>query len=142
MRGCFVESRPPRERVQHSRVSVNIYVLAKNEHLLVRDEDPEISGAAEFCPLSPSCLVFFCRLFVSFPSSKQLFKDFKDIEDPEEMQRSVQLRKHAHRVMTTINTLVENLDDADAMASALKSVGRAHALRHNVDLKYFKVKWK
>lgn len=83
---------------------------------------------------------FFCRLFVSFPSSKQLFKDFKDIEDPEEMQRSVQLRKHAHRVMTTINTLVENLDDADAMAAALKSVGRAHALRHNVDLKYFKVK--
>ncbi|TNM96774.1 hypothetical protein fugu_014930 [Takifugu bimaculatus] len=55
------------------------------------------------------------------------------------MQRSIQLRKHAHRVMTTINTLVENLDDADAMASALKSVGRAHALRHKVDPKYFKI---
>lgn len=92
--------------------------------------------------LSHQAAWFFCRLFVSFPSSKQLFKDFKDIEEPEEMQRSIQLRKHAHRVMTTINTLVENLDDADAMASALKSVGRAHALRHKVDPKYFKVKWK
>lgn len=85
---------------------------------------------------------FFCRLFVNFPSSKQLFKDFKHIEEPEEMQRSVQLRKHANRVMTTINTLVENLDNSDAMASALRSVGRAHALRHKVDPKYFKVNWK
>lgn len=84
---------------------------------------------------------FFCRLFVNFPSSKQFFKDFKHIEEPEEMQRSAQLRKHAHRVMTAINKMVESLDNSDTMASVLKSVGRAHALRHNVDPKYFKVKW-
>lgn len=85
---------------------------------------------------------FFCRLFVNFPSSKQFFKDFKHIEEPEEMQQSVQLRKHAHRVMAAINTLVESLDNSDKMASVLKSVGRAHALKHKVDPKYFKVKWK
>lgn len=34
----------------------------KNEHLLVRDEDLEISKPAEFCYLSPSCL-FFCFFF-------------------------------------------------------------------------------
>lgn len=117
---------------------------SKNEHLRFRDEDPEIRRAAEFCYLSyiNMSFFFFCRLFVNFPSSKQLFKDFKHIEEPEEMQRSVQLRKHANRVMTTINTLVENIDNSDAMASALRSVGRAHALRHKVDPKYFKVKWK
>lgn len=74
MRGCFVESRPPRERVQHSRVSVNIYVPAKNEHLLVRDEDPEISRAAEFCPLSPSCLVFFLQVVCEFPLIQAAFQ--------------------------------------------------------------------
>lgn len=79
---------------------------------------------------------------MNFPSSKQFFKDFKHIEEPEEMQRSVQLRKHAHRVMTAINTLVQSLDNSDTVASVLKSVGRAHALKHKVDPKYFKVKWK
>lgn len=64
------------------------------------------------------------------------------MEEPEEMQQSVQLRKHAHRVMTALNTLVESLDNADRVASVLKSVGRAHALKHNVDPKYFKVNWK
>lgn len=79
---------------------------------------------------------------MKFPSSKQFFKDFKHIEEPGEMQRSVQLRKHAHRVMTALNKLVESLDNSDAVASVLKAVGRAHALKHKVDPKYFKVKWK
>lgn len=55
------------------------------------------------------------------------------------MERSVQLRMHAHRVMNAINTLVENLDDSDKVASVLKLLGRAHALRHKVEPVYFKV---
>lgn len=78
---------------------------------------------------------------MNFPSSKQFFNDFKHMEEPEEMQRSVKLRKHAHRVMAAINTLVESMDDPDTVAKVLKTVGRAHALRHKVDPKYFKVKW-
>uniref|UniRef100_UPI003AAEA6CC cytoglobin-1-like isoform X1 n=1 Tax=Centroberyx gerrardi TaxID=166262 RepID=UPI003AAEA6CC len=79
------------------------------------------------------------RLFVNFPSSKQYFSQFQHVEEPEELERSAQLRKHAHRVMNAINTLVESLDNSDKVASVLKLVGKAHALRHKVEPVYFKV---
>ncbi|XP_030645898.1 cytoglobin-2 [Chanos chanos] len=79
------------------------------------------------------------RLFVNFPSSKQYFSQFRDMEDPEEMSRSTQLRKHATRVMNALNTLVENIHDGEKMVSVLKMVGKAHALRHKVDPVYFKI---
>lgn len=77
---------------------------------------------------------------MNFPSSKQYFKDFKHIDEAEELQRSAQLRKHARRVMTAINTLVESLDNSDKVASVLKVLGKGHAQRHKVDPVYFKVK--
>lgn len=77
---------------------------------------------------------------MNFPSSKQYFSQFKHIEEPEELERSTQLRKHARRVMNAINTLVESIDDSDKVASVLKLVGKAHALRHKVEPVYFKVK--
>lgn len=83
--------------------------------------------------------LLLCRLFVNFPSSKQYFSQFKHIEDTEELEKSSQLRKHAHRVMNAINTLVESLDNSEKVASVLKLVGKAHALRHKVDPVYFKV---
>ncbi|XP_061556718.1 cytoglobin-1-like [Phycodurus eques] len=79
------------------------------------------------------------RLFVNFPSSKQYFSKFKNIEDPEELEKSAHLRNHAHRVMNSINTLVENLDNPDKVASVLKLLGKAHALRHKVEPVYFKI---
>lgn len=84
-------------------------------------------------------LLSLCRLFVKFPSSKQYFKDFKHMEDPEEMAQSTQFKKHAVRVINAINTLVENIHDANKVASVLKMVAKAHALRHKVDPVYFKV---
>ena len=63
------------------------------------------------------------RLFVNFPASKQYFSQFKDIEEPEELKHSAELRKHAHSIMTAINTLVENLGNSDKMASVLKKAG-------------------
>lgn len=79
------------------------------------------------------------RLFVKFPSSKQYFKDFKDMVDPEEMAQSTQLKKHAVRVITAINTLVENIHDDDKAAATLKMVAKGHARRHKVDPVYFKI---
>ncbi|KAJ7989775.1 hypothetical protein DPEC_G00308010 [Dallia pectoralis] len=79
------------------------------------------------------------RLFVNFPSAKQFFSQFKQVEDPEELEKSAQLRKHAHRVMNAINSLVENLNDGEKLASVLKLVGKAHALKHNVEPVYFKI---
>lgn len=85
--------------------------------------------------------LLLCRLFVNFPPSKQYFSLFKHIEEVEELERSTQLRNHARRVMNSINTLVENLDNSDKVASVLKVLGKSHALRHNVDPVYFKVQY-
>lgn len=61
------------------------------------------------------------------------------MEDQEEMAQSTQFKKHAVRVISAINTLVENIHDANKVASVLKMVAKAHALRHKVDPVYFKV---
>ncbi|XP_072207926.1 cytoglobin [Excalfactoria chinensis] len=78
------------------------------------------------------------RLFVNFPSAKQYFSQFKHMEDTLEMERSLQLRKHAQRVMGAINSVVENLDDPEKVSSVLALVGKAHALKHKVEPIYFK----
>lgn len=62
------------------------------------------------------------------------------MEDPEEMERSSQLRHHARRVMNAINTVVENLHDPEKVSSVLALVGKAHALKHKVEPMYFKVR--
>ena len=80
-----------------------------------------------------------CRFFVNFPSAKQYFSQFKHMEEPLEMERSPQLRKHACRVMGALNTVVENLHDPEKVSSVLSLVGKAHALKHKVEPVYFKV---
>lgn len=100
----------------------------------------ELHSSCSYSYLSLSLTLLPHRLFVNFPSSKQYFSDFKHVEEPEELERSVQFRKHARRVMNGINTLVESLDNSDKVASVLKLVGKAHALRHKVEPVYFKVK--
>ncbi|OBS73374.1 hypothetical protein A6R68_12051, partial [Neotoma lepida] len=84
-------------------------------------------------PLPPA------RFFVNFPSAKQYFSQFRHMEDPLEMERSPQLRKHACRVMGALNTVVENLHDPDKVSSVLALVGKAHALKHKVEPVYFKI---
>lgn len=79
------------------------------------------------------------RFFVNFPSAKQYFSQFKHMEEPLEMERSPQLRKHACRVMGALNTVVENLHDPEKVSSVLALVGKAHALKHKVEPVYFKV---
>lgn len=76
---------------------------------------------------------------MNFPSAKQYFSQFRHMEDPLEMERSPQLRKHACRVMGALNTVVENLHDPDKVSSVLALVGKAHALKHKVEPMYFKV---
>ncbi|XP_058497445.1 cytoglobin-2 [Solea solea] len=79
------------------------------------------------------------RFFVNFPSAKQYFSQFQEMEDPEEMERSTQLRHHARRVMNAINTVVENLHDPEKVSSVLALVGKAHAIKHKVEPMYFKI---
>lgn len=61
------------------------------------------------------------------------------MEDPEEMERSSQLRHHACRVMNALNTVVVNLNDPEKVTAVLALVGKAHAIKHKVEPMYFKV---
>ncbi|XP_054462934.1 cytoglobin-1-like [Anoplopoma fimbria] len=108
--------------------------LTDKERLMIQD-----SWAKVYENCDDVGVAILVRLFVNFPSSKQFFSQFKHIEEPEELESSVQLRKHARRVMSALNTLVESLDNPDKMASVLKLVGKAHAQRHKVDPVYFKI---
>lgn len=107
--------------------------LTDKEKVMIQD-----SWARVYQHCDDAGVAILVRLFVNFPSSKQYFSQFKHIEEPEELERSGQLRKHARRVMNAINTVVENLDNADKVAEVLKLVGKAHALRHKVEPVYFK----
>ncbi|KAM6913282.1 cytoglobin-1-like [Lycodopsis pacificus] len=108
--------------------------LTDKERLMVQD-----SWAKVYQNCDDVGVTILVRLFVNFPSSKQFFSQFKDIEEPEELERSSQLRKHAGRVMSALNTLVESVDNSDKMASVLRLVGKAHAVRHKVEPVYFKI---
>ncbi|KAL4657926.1 cytoglobin [Arapaima gigas] len=77
------------------------------------------------------------RFFVNFPSARQLFAQFKSMEDPGEMRHSAHLRRHAGQVMGAIDSMLAILHDPERMSSTLESVARRHALRHNVE--YFEI---
>ncbi|XP_061585020.1 cytoglobin-2 [Cololabis saira] len=79
------------------------------------------------------------RFFINFPSAKRYFSQFQDMDDPEEMERSGQLRLHARRVMNAINSVVENLHDPEKVSAVLALVGKAHAIKHQVEPIYFKI---
>ncbi|XP_073654537.1 cytoglobin isoform X1 [Tursiops truncatus] len=97
-------------------------------------------GVGPPCGRGPACRGLFNPwFFVNFPSAKQYFSQFKHMEEPLEMERSPQLRKHACRVMGALNTVVENLHDPEKVSSVLALVGKAHALKHKVEPVYFKI---
>ncbi|XP_030064046.1 cytoglobin [Microcaecilia unicolor] len=79
------------------------------------------------------------RFFVKFPSAKQYFSQFKHMEDPLEMERSQQLRKHGRRVMGAVNNVVENINDMEKVSNILCLVGKSHAVKHKVEPIYFKI---
>ncbi|XP_003461491.1 cytoglobin isoform X1 [Cavia porcellus] len=114
-----------------------------------RERSEELSEAerkavqATWARVYASCedvgVAILVRFFVNFPSAKQYFSQFRHMEEPLEMERSPQLRKHACRVMGALNTVVENLHDLDKVSSVLALVGKAHALKHKVEPVYFKI---
>lgn len=110
-------------------------LLARSPHVLATLQGRPRAALLQSPPLSPT------RFFVNFPSAKQYFSQFRHMEEPLEMERSPQLRKHAGRVMGALNTVVENLHDPEKVSSVLALVGKAHALKHKVEPVYFKVCW-
>lgn len=79
-------------------------------------------------------------MFTSFPSSKQYFSDFQGMMDVEEIQASGLLTKHALRVMTGLNALVENVRDGEKLESMISLMAESHALKHKLKAPFFKVR--
>ncbi|XP_028841720.1 cytoglobin-like [Denticeps clupeoides] len=122
------------------QAKVEVGRLEKAEPLSESEVDLiQRSWAPVFQNCETAGVAVLIRLFMNFPSSKQFFSHFQHIDTPEEMKQSDQLKKHAKRVMSAINTLVENLHDGDKVASVLSLVGKSHAIKHKVDPKYFKI---
>ncbi|XP_054615614.1 cytoglobin-1-like [Dunckerocampus dactyliophorus] len=107
--------------------------LTDKERVMIQD-----SWAKFYLNCDDVGVAILIRLFVNFPSSKQYFRQFKNMER-EELERSTQLRNHARSVMNGINTLVKNLHNPEKIASVLTVLGKAHALKHEVDPAYFKI---
>ncbi|XP_047426887.1 cytoglobin-1-like [Mugil cephalus] len=108
--------------------------LTDKERLMIQDSWAKVYENCDHVGVA-----ILIRLFVNFPSAKQYFSQFKDIQDPELLEQNSQLRKHARRVMNALNTLVGSLDNAEKVASLLELLGKAHALRHKVEPVYFKI---
>ncbi|XP_061779073.1 cytoglobin-2 [Nerophis lumbriciformis] len=123
-----------REVERHDERPERAEPLSDGERDLIQDTWGQVYKNCE--DVGVSVLI---RFFVNFPSAKQYFSQFQDMEDPEEMERSSQLRHHARRVMNAINTVVENLNDPEKVSSVLALVGKAHAVKHKVEPMYFKI---
>uniref|UniRef100_A0A668AKU0 superoxide dismutase n=1 Tax=Myripristis murdjan TaxID=586833 RepID=A0A668AKU0_9TELE len=120
--------------MEHEERPERVEPLSDAEREIIRDTWGRVYENCE--DVGVSVLI---RFFVNFPSAKQYFSQFQDMEDPEEMERSSQLRHHARRVMNAINTVVENLHDPEKVSSVLALVGKAHAVKHKVEPMYFKI---
>lgn len=77
----------------------------------------------------------FIRLFKHHPHSQDLFEQLRDIPI-EELHENRKMKAHALRVMASLNSLVENLDDIEVLLEMLQNVGRTH-IRHHVDKHYY-----
>ncbi|XP_026783426.3 cytoglobin-2-like [Pangasianodon hypophthalmus] len=110
------------------------YTLTKEETIMIQNTWGEVYHSKEVAGVKA-----FLRVFTSFPSSKQYFSDFQNMKDVEEIQASGLLKKHALRVMTGLNTLVENVRDGEKLVSVILLMAKSHALKHNIKAVYFKI---
>ncbi|XP_077989971.1 neuroglobin-like [Glandiceps talaboti] len=81
-------------------------------------------------------VAFFRRLFTEEPEARQLFKNLGGFEDLEALLKGARLKAHAARVMASLNSLIDHLDDGDVLIQLLIDIGISHA-KHNVPKKYF-----
>ncbi|KAJ8036838.1 Globin C, coelomic [Holothuria leucospilota] len=77
----------------------------------------------------------FVRLFTNYPKSKELFEQLRDIPT-EDLRNHKKMKAHALRVMASLNSVVESLDDLEILGEMLQNVGRTHVL-HHVEKHYY-----
>ncbi|XP_072044575.1 globin C, coelomic-like [Amphiura filiformis] len=73
--------------------------------------------------------IFVC-FFTTHPDYKKSFRSFRDDDDIQALAKTPKLKAHAFRVLSTLNDLLEQLDDPDVFVVMLKNLARTHNDRH------------
>lgn len=74
-----------------------------------------------------NCLTFlFPRLFEVAPDAQDLFYNFKDLKNQDELLQSLKELDHVARVMSAFGNCIELLDDMNQFESTVQGLGKAH----------------
>ncbi|KAF0293400.1 Cytoglobin-1 [Amphibalanus amphitrite] len=82
----------------------------------------------------------FVRLFDRYPETKSKFARLSSsCPDPETMRRSARLRAHAGRVVTSLSSIIEIIDDMEMVDENVYLLGESHNRRKvtNADFQKF-----
>ncbi|XP_070533686.1 cytoglobin-like isoform X2 [Ptychodera flava] len=99
--------------------------LTPNEKQAIRDTWKEI-----YANRKENGVALLLRLFSEYPETKQRFKNLKFLDDLEKLGKHPTMKAHAFRVMASLNSLVETLDDAEVLVELLVNLGRTHKVKN------------
>lgn len=68
----------------------------------------------------------FIRLFEEAPEAQDLFYNFKDLKNQDELLQSLKELDHVARVMSAFGNCIELLDDMTQFSDTVQSLGKAH----------------
>ncbi|XP_063079782.1 x globin [Engraulis encrasicolus] len=81
-------------------------------------------------------IIMFVRLFESHPECKEVFFEFRGVDDIEMLRVNKELRAHGLRVMSFIEKSVARLHEPDRLEKLAFELGRKH-YNYNAVPKYF-----
>ncbi|XP_071323954.1 neuroglobin-like [Trachinotus anak] len=82
-------------------------------------------------------IITFVRLFETHPECKDVFFMFKDVDDPETLRTSRELRAHGLRIMSFIEKTIVRIDQDQRLDQLILDLGRKH-YRYDAPPKYYK----
>ncbi|XP_022614665.1 neuroglobin-like [Seriola dumerili] len=71
-------------------------------------------------------IIMFVRLFETHPECKDVFFMFKEVDDPETLRTSRELRAHGLRIMSFIEKSVARIDQDERLDQLILDLGRKH----------------
>ena len=71
-------------------------------------------------------IFLLCRLFEEAPEAQDLFYNFKDLKNQDELLQSLKELDHVARVMNAFGNCIELLDDMNQFSDMVQGLGKAH----------------
>ncbi|NXQ84287.1 CYGB1 protein, partial [Nyctibius grandis] len=80
---------------------------------------------------------FLNRMFTEHSDTKSYFTHFKGMDSVEEVKQLDQVRGHGKRLFTTINGMVQHVDNSEAFLGLVNPLGKKRATQLKIDPKIF-----